>query len=195
MTNGGKPAPKRPPRQGKFTEGLLDNARILDALGIRAGQTILDAGCGNGYMAKRFWHAVSPSGKVIALDPDESLISILKKETQGTQIDAITGDITRPTRIDSSSIDLVYLSTVVHVFSKRQMGGFITEVERLLKPDGVLAVVNIEKKATPFGPPLASRLSPEALKKIIPLSAGDTITVGRHFYMQIFHNGTPNGKR
>ena len=38
----------------KFSEGLLDDERILACLDIGAGQTILDAGCGSGYMALKF---------------------------------------------------------------------------------------------------------------------------------------------
>jgi len=40
--------------RGKFTEGFLNNKMVLKALNIKAGQTILDAGCGNGYMSKLF---------------------------------------------------------------------------------------------------------------------------------------------
>ena len=36
----------------KFTEGLLFEKRILTALDIRHGQTVIDAGCGTGYMAE-----------------------------------------------------------------------------------------------------------------------------------------------
>ena len=38
----------------KFSEGLLDDEGILACLDIGAGQTILDAGCGSGYMALKF---------------------------------------------------------------------------------------------------------------------------------------------
>ena len=38
----------------KFSEGLLNGELILKTLNIQAGQTILDAGCGNGYMSKAF---------------------------------------------------------------------------------------------------------------------------------------------
>lgn len=40
--------------QGKSSESLLDKAQILASLSITPGQVILDAGCGNGYMAKEF---------------------------------------------------------------------------------------------------------------------------------------------
>jgi ubiquinone/menaquinone biosynthesis C-methylase UbiE len=36
----------------------------LDNLDICAGQTVLDAGCGNGYMAKNFSKLVGKDGKI-----------------------------------------------------------------------------------------------------------------------------------
>ena len=172
----------------KSTESLLNKELILKALNIQIGQTILDAGCGNGYMSKVFSKEVAESGKVYALDPNTEFIEVLRKETQGTNIEAIEGDITKPTQIDQSSVDLIYLSAVIHRFSKQQMQGFLREAKRLLKPNAVLAIVEIEKKETPFGPPLNIRLSPENLKYIVPLAPLNTIRVGEHFYIQIFKN-------
>lgn len=180
--------PKRENHQhrGKFTEGLLDNETILKALKIQSGQTVLDAGCGNGYMSKLFAQKVSPDGKVFALDPDSHFINILKSEIQGTCIETIEADITQPIKITPASVDLIYISTVIHGFSKDQMLGFIEEVNRLLKPGGTLAVVEIEKKETAFGPPLNLRYSPEELIEIIPLTPEGTVQAGEHFYMQTF---------
>ena len=179
---------KRHPHRGKFTEGLLDNGLILKTLNIKAGRTILDAGCGNGDMSNLFSNEVTQSGKVYALDPDKYFIQVLKRETQGTNIETIEGDITRTTQLNESSVDLIYISTVIHGFSKNQMQSFLREIKRLLKPEGTLAIVEIEKKETPFGPPLKLRYSPEELKKLVPLVPGNTVQVGEHFYMQIFQN-------
>lgn len=172
--------------RAKFTEGLLNTEVILKALDISVGQTILDAGCGNGYMSKIFSSAVSRSGKVYALDPDKHFIETLKTQTKGTNIEAIEGDITKPTILEPSSIDIIYISTVVHLFPEQQMEGFLREAKRLLKTDALLAIVEIEKKETPFGPPLSMRYSSEELKKIVPMVSGETVQVGEHFYMQIF---------
>lgn len=174
--------------RGKSSESLLNKELILKALNIQAGQTILDAGCGNGYMSKVFSKEVTQSGKVYALDPDSESIEVLRKETQGTNIEAIDGDITKPTELNQSSVDLIYLSTVIHGFSKQQIQDFLREAKRLLKPNAVLAIVEIEKQETRFGPPLAIRFSPEELKDIVPLSPLNTVQVGEHFYMQIFQN-------
>jgi len=172
----------------KSTESFLNKELILKAINIQIGQTILDAGCGNGYMSKVFSKEVTESGKVYALDPNTEFIEVLRKETQGTNIEAMEGDITKPTQINRSSVDLIYLSAVIHRFSKQQMQGFLREAKRLLKPNAVLAIVEIEKKETPFGPPLNIRLSPEDLKDIVPLALLNTVQVGEHFYIQIFKN-------
>jgi ubiquinone/menaquinone biosynthesis C-methylase UbiE len=174
--------------RGKFTESLLDSGAILNALNIRPGQTVMDAGCGNGYMSKLFSDKVSESGKVIALDPDQYSIELLGKETAGTNIQAIEGDITRKTPLEASSVDLIYISAVIHGFSKKQMQDFFRETKRLLKPNAILAIVEIEKKETPFGPPMEIRYSPEELKAVVPLISANTIQAGEHFYMQIFQN-------
>lgn len=186
----GTPEGKSHQHKGRFTEGLLDSKLILKELKIKAGQTILDAGCGNGYMAKLFSKEVGQSGKVYALDSNSYFIEILKLEVKGTNIETIEGDITKPTQLKASSIDIIYLSTVFHVFSQQQRQGFLQEVIRLLKHKALLAIVEIEKKETPFGPPLNLRYSPEELKKTIPLILVNTVQVGEHFYMQIFQNST-----
>lgn len=68
------------------------------------------------------------------------------------------------------------------------MQGFFQKVKRLLKINAFLAIVEIEKKETPIGPPLNLRYSPEELKKIVPVVPANTVQVGEHFYMQIFQN-------
>jgi ubiquinone/menaquinone biosynthesis C-methylase UbiE len=170
----------------KFSEGLLDDEIILKNLRINLGQTILDAGCGNGYMAKKFSVLVGNTGKIYALDPDKESIDKLRKEVEKTNIEAFVGDITKTTAIEKSSVDLVYLSTVFHIFSDSQIVGFEKEVKRILKPRAKLAIINIKKENTPFGPPLEMRSSPEELRQKLSFTPRELIEVGQHFYMQIF---------
>jgi ubiquinone/menaquinone biosynthesis C-methylase UbiE len=172
----------------KFTEGLLDNELIVRSLNIKPGQRIIDVGCGNGYMSILFSKMVTQSGTVWAMDSDEYFIRTLNEETVGTNIETVIEDISKTTRLSESSADLIYISTVIHSLSREQMPGFLQEVKRLLKPDALLAVVEIEKKETSFGPPLESRYSPKELKEIITMIPVKTVQVGEHFYMQIFQN-------
>lgn len=177
---------KKPDERRRFSEGLLDVATILDNLTIYPGQNILDAGCGNGYMSKRFSELVGNTGIVYALDPDKEAINNLKKEVNNTNIKPLVGDITKTTELRESSIDLGYLSTVFHIFSDEQITCFEKEIKRTLKSKATLAIVNINKEKTPFGPPLEMRFSPEELKRKLSLTPQKLITVGKHFYMQLF---------
>ena len=152
-------------KKGKFSEGLLDEGAIFKGLKIKPGQTILDAGCGTGYMAKKFSKVVGKTGKVYALDHDEHFITLLQGEVTGTNIEAMIGDICSTTSLQECSIDLVYLSTVFHIFSPVQIVRFVQEVARILRPDGTLAIMNIRKEDTLFGPPVEMRSSPEELRE------------------------------
>ena len=166
----------------------MDKTIIMKELGIRPGQIMLDAGCGNGYMSKLFSEAVGSTGKVYALDPDEEAIAALRNETIGTNVEALVGDISTTTDLEELSIDFIYVSTVLHGFSPEQVRGFRDEVKRLLKPGGKLAIIEIEKRPTSFGPPLDIRFSPEELQQALPLASLGTVQIGEYFYMQVFKN-------
>ena len=183
-----KPVSTAHRHRGKSSERFLNKDIILKELNILPGQTILDAGCGNGYMAKEFSKILNNTGKVYALDPDTEAIETLKQETKGTHIEPIEADITKTTPIEGLSIDLIYLSTVLHGFSEDQITNFLLEAKRLLKPNARLAIIEIQKQDTPFGPPLDIRFSPEELKEIINLTPKALVEVEKYFYMQIFEN-------
>ncbi len=172
--------------QGKSSEHLVEKERIVANLSIRPGQKVLDAGCGNGYMAIEFSKQVGNSGNVYALDPDASAIARLTEKTKGTVIEPFVGDVTQQTKLPPSSIDLIYLSTVLHGFTPAQIQGFVVEVKRLLKQGGTLAIVEIKKEETPFGPPQSMRFLPEELKNTLGLSSINLVDVSQHFYLQIF---------
>ena len=184
----GKSLHKSHHHAGKSSERFLDKEIILKELNIFPGEIILDAGCGNGYMSKEFSRILNNTGKIYALDPDPKAIEILKGEAKDTNIIPLLGDITKATEIADASLDLIYVATVLHGFSKNEIDGFNKETQRLLKPNGVLAIVEIKKEPTPFGPPLDIRFSPQELKDIIPLFPEKTVELGQFFYMQIFKN-------
>ena len=181
---------KKHHHRGKSSESHLNKDVILKELNILSGQTILDAGCGNGYMSKEFSKLLNNTGRVYALDPDKAVIEILEEETQGANIEAIVGDITKRMQIEGASVDLIYLSTVFHGFSNSDIDGFQKEVKRLLKSNAILAIIEIIKEETPFGPPLDIRFSPDELKEVITLKSKSLVEVGEYFYMQTFENIT-----
>ena len=90
--------------------------------------------------------------------------------------------------LEDASIDLVYLSAVFHIFSETRIEGFVKEMKRILKPEARLAIVNINKKETSFGPPIERRSSPEELIRKLPFAPRKLIEADEHFYMQVFRN-------
>lgn len=165
---------------------MLNDDLILQNLYLRPGQTVLDAGCGNGYMAEKISKHVGETGTVYAIDLEKESIRVLKEQVRETNIKALVGDITKTTEVRDCSIDLVYLALVFHIFSAYQTFGFEEEVKRVLKSSGKLAIVNIDKTDAPFGPPIEKRSSPEELIHKLSLVPNGCTKVGDHFYMQIF---------
>lgn len=172
--------------RGKTSEGRLDQAAVLAALDLQPAMTVLDAGCGNGYMAKAFAAAVGDAGLVYALDPDDAVIATLQRETAGGNVQAFVGDITTTTQLAPATVDLVYVGLVLHGFTRAQMHAFGVEVDHILRPDGRLAIVEIDKRDTPFGPPQELRLTPEELQRRVPLTPLATVRAGEYYYLQLF---------
>ncbi|MBN1257598.1 MAG: class I SAM-dependent methyltransferase [Planctomycetes bacterium] len=164
----------------------MDKESILCELTIQPGQVILDAGCGNGYMAKEFSRAVGETGKVYAVDSDAEVIGLLQQETSGTNIEARVEDITNLQSIEAESVDLIYMSTVFHMFTREQARIFQEQVSRLLKPGGSFAIVEVNKEEPSLGPPPEIRFSPEELQAVIDLAPKATIPVGQYCYLQTF---------
>ncbi|MGE4505257.1 MAG: class I SAM-dependent methyltransferase [Desulfovibrionaceae bacterium] len=173
-------------RRKRFSEGLLDNDRILRELALAPGMTVLDAGCGTGYMAKLFSVEVGPAGVVHAVDVDADYVDRLREETAGSNIRPLAADMAKGTSLDAGSVDTAYLSTVLHAQSREKLAGFIRELRRLLRPGGTLAVVEMAKVETPFGPPLGQRYSPEELCAALPFEPLRTVPVAEFFYLQLF---------
>lgn len=174
-------------RRGRgSSEQYLAKETILSELRVVPGSVILDAGCGNGYMAKAFCQALNGSGRVYALDRSTEAIDALGAEVAGTRIHALAADVTKSTPLPKGAVDLIYLSNVFHIWTEEQIRGFNQEARRLLKPGGRLAVVALEKRPMPIGPPLDMRYSPEELEQAIDLPPVGLTEVGPYHYMMVF---------
>lgn len=172
--------------RGRSSERLVDKVRVREALSLQPGQVIVDAGCGNGYMSREFSEVVGPAGRVYALDPDAEAIDRIRREDGHRNIEAMVNDVTRAIPLPPVSVDLLYISAVIHGFSPEQLRAFREEADRILKPRAMLAVVEIVKQETPFGPPLDIRFSPEELREIFSWKALPVVPAGDYFYLQRF---------
>ncbi|MBI2850600.1 MAG: class I SAM-dependent methyltransferase [Chloroflexi bacterium] len=168
MTN--NPAP-RFHHAGKSTQDLLDAQRVLKVIGLKKGDTFLDAGSGSGYLSVAASEIVGSEGRVYAVDVDKPSIDALKREIdeRGIQnLTAIVTDITAKTPLASESIDICLMANALHGFvENNEVEGVLKEISRVLKPGATLAVVEFKKLENIPGPPFPVKLSPEQVTAII----------------------------
>lgn len=170
----------------RFTEGMLDEGAIMRALDIRSGLTVVDAGCGSGYMSMLFQETVGPDGMVYALDVNPQFVKEVRAEVSGGNIRVLEADIARRAPLEDHCADRMYIATVLHSLRRGMLDGVAREAARLLKPGGLLGVVEFDKVDTPYGPPECNRYSPEELRAALPFTPLHLVYVAEHFYLQVF---------
>jgi SAM-dependent methyltransferase len=119
---------------------------LLKELGVEAGQTVLDFGCGSGTYAVPAAKIVGHKGRVYALDKDHKALDELMAHagTGGFQnIERINSSGDVKIGLEKESIDVVLLFDVFHSYyfpEHSQRGRLLAEICRILKRDGALMV-------------------------------------------------------
>lgn len=100
---------------------------------------------------------VGDSGRVFAVDVQEEMIAILRRKIQKLNIRNVETVVSEEESIPlpAESLDLALMANVLH---ELESYATVREAYRLLKPGGVLAILEWEKKKTEFGPPSRSDL-------------------------------------
>jgi ubiquinone/menaquinone biosynthesis C-methylase UbiE len=143
---------------------------VLGHLPLKAGHVFADLGCGIGDYTIEAAKMVGAGGKIYALDKWKYVIDNLSKtaNSQGlSNITALTSDITDSLPMPDSHADVVFIATVLHIFNLKKVGPSIfTEVSRILKPGGCLAIVECKKEDQPFGPMKYQRNAPDEIEAV-----------------------------
>ncbi|NRA76038.1 MAG: methyltransferase domain-containing protein, partial [Planctomycetes bacterium] len=119
---------------------------LMEPLGVEAGQTVCDLGCGNGYHALRLARRVGSSGKILAVDIQQPMLDMLEERSAEAGLDnieLILGDTADP-KIPDGSCDLILLVDVYHEFSDPET--MLAKMRRALKPDGRIALVEFRSE-------------------------------------------------
>ena len=119
---------------------------VIGRVGIKAGQTVLDFGCGSGVYTIPLARVVGEQGKVYALDKDRHALDSLMQKAGASGLTNIKRlDTSGGTRIAlaNDSVDVVFLFDVFHYYyfsSVPERQDLLSEISRLLKPGGCLSV-------------------------------------------------------
>ena len=118
--------------------------RVLTELGVGDGDAVLDAGCGSGAFTVRL-RAALPAGPLTALDADERLLGHARHRlaalTGVADTRIVAGDLADPPVADASQ-DVVISRFVFQHLSDPL--GVATRLRRLLRPGGLLAVIEVD---------------------------------------------------
>jgi SAM-dependent methyltransferase len=127
------------PRRLQLLEEHADptTVRRLEAAGVGPGWRCLEVGAGRGSIARWLGKTVGPSGHVVALDLDTSLLTHLDEPN----IEVVCGDIL-DIDLPEASFDLVHTRLVLmHIPERRRA---LERIVSLLRPGGRLVVEELD---------------------------------------------------
>lgn len=143
---------------------------VFKKIGLEEGMNVGDLGCGNlAYYAFGSGKLVGKKGMVYAVDILKSVLNAVDNRIKQEGYDNIKTvwsnlELVGATKIPATSLDVVFIHNVL--FQAGDHSGLLKETARLLKPSGKLMIIDWKKTGAPFGPPVADRPEPEAVKNL-----------------------------
>ena len=184
---------KHLPGVGMSSFDLIDSKELFKQLSIKKGSTFVDLGCGPGkYVIEAALH-IGQEGKAYGLDLwEEGLVALAKEaEWRGlSQVRALAVDICAMLPLQDRSVDICFVATVLHDLVREGcVDRTLEEARRILRPNGVLAIVEFKKFDGHPGPPIDIKLSPDQLEQIVSVhgfTRKEVIEVGPYNYLAVF---------
>lgn len=120
--------------------------QLLEAVGIKAGQVVLDFGCGSGTYTVPAARIVGDKGKVYALDKDSKVLNELMQKAQSAglnNVERMDAHGKLEIGLADGSVDVVLLFDVLHSYyfprpeDRRKL---LDEVHRICKVEALVLV-------------------------------------------------------
>jgi SAM-dependent methyltransferase len=140
---------------------------------VRAGQDVLDVGCGIGSIALDLAPSVLP-GRVIGIDADAQQIEVARQAALDRGIDnvAFATSSVYELPFEAETFDVVYANTVL-MYVRDQVRA-LREMRRVLRPDGLAAVIDDDFGTVVMSPDLPSlELGPRLFELAVAHEGGN----------------------
>jgi ubiquinone/menaquinone biosynthesis C-methylase UbiE len=115
--------------------------RVVDSLGIEAGDRVADLGSGGGYFTFRLADAVGPAGTVYAVDVDPGLIQHVQEQASKeaySNVETVLAQYDDPL-LPEGGVDLIFTCNTYHHLQDRV--AYFERTQRYLRPGGRVAIV------------------------------------------------------
>ena len=114
---------------------------VLDVMGVHAGQTVADIGCGSGYFSVHLARRVGATGRVLATDLQPEMLALLDKKVHAAKLDNVTPILATDAdaKLPRASLDIALFVDVYHELSHPLVT--MTQVKDALREGGKVVLV------------------------------------------------------
>lgn len=119
------------------------------ALALKPGSVVADIGAGSGVFTLPLAAAVSPTGKVYAVDIEQGLVDHIAakaKEQKATNVRPVLGKFTDP-NLPARNVDVAFIYDVLHHIENR--AEYLKNLAPYLKKNGRIAVIDFYPELGP----------------------------------------------
>lgn len=143
---------------------------MLRSVGIERGWTVLDAGCGSGSLLPLMAELVGSQGRIVALDIAPENVALVRERLTTWDVpcpvEPKVGSLTALPFPDNA-FDAIWCGNVVQYFSDADLLLVLAEMRRVVRPNGLVAVKDVDMQLVrlfPADPFLLSHLSEVSLR-------------------------------
>lgn len=165
----------RQPDRDWWRELWPDPESVLRQLGVEAGVTLADVGCGDGHFTLPAAELVAPA-PVYAIDVDGTMLDEIEARAVERGVEnvvTVSGDARELSSLLPERVDVVLVANTFH--GVEAPTAFAEQVSRSLEPGGRFVVVNWRDLppgettvlGEPRGPPAATRQTPEETRSVV----------------------------
>jgi len=163
------------------------SAQLLWA-GLRPGMRVADLGCGPGKITELLHRLAGPDGEAIGIDNSSQRIAHAQEHYGNSGVRFFCRDLLDPLD-DLGRFDFIYVRFVLE-YHRSQATSIVRNVTRLLEPDGILCLVDLDYSCTSrFGAPHRLSNTVDAVMARLRDEADFDPRVGAKLYSMLYDLG------
>lgn len=127
----------------------LRTSEVIAKIGLKPGDVIADLGAGTGLFAVPMGKAVSPNGKVYAVEIDKGYFDIIAgkaREANVSNVQTVLGQFSDPS-LPAQDVDVAFFHDVLHHVEDR--AGYLKNLGRYVKPSGRVVIIDLKAETSP----------------------------------------------